>query len=230
MNYEQLLKKYPQEKIDRAIRILSYKTAVDPLPKNETSTGPILYVFRHGQTQDNADFVFSGWRDSPLTEIGRQQALVLATKLGDKKIDYLVSSPQTRAIDTMKTAMSLNSSAKNLEIRMDESIQERCYGTFQGKSKLELFLEDEMALHNLRRSYNYIPEGGESTEAVVKRVFGFCEYIVKFMKENKLNVAVSCHGNSIRGFRKFFENLTDEQTATIETPLAQDYAAYHIPD
>jgi bisphosphoglycerate-dependent phosphoglycerate mutase len=44
----------------------------------------------------------------------------------------------------------------------------------------------------------------------------------------KMNVAVSCHGNSIRGFRQVFENLTNEQTALIESPLAQDYAAYSI--
>jgi bisphosphoglycerate-dependent phosphoglycerate mutase len=41
-------------------------------------------------------------------------------------------------------------------------------------------------------------------------------------------VAVSAHGNSIRGFRKYFEHLTDEQTALVETPLGQDYAAYSI--
>jgi bisphosphoglycerate-dependent phosphoglycerate mutase len=44
----------------------------------------------------------------------------------------------------------------------------------------------------------------------------------------KMNVAVSCHGNSIRGFRQIFEGLSNEQTALIETPLGQDYAAYNI--
>jgi bisphosphoglycerate-dependent phosphoglycerate mutase len=48
------------------------------------------------------------------------------------------------------------------------------------------------------------------------------------MKQFRINVAVSAHGNSIRGFRKYFEHLTDAQTSEIETPLGQDYAAYSI--
>jgi bisphosphoglycerate-dependent phosphoglycerate mutase len=48
------------------------------------------------------------------------------------------------------------------------------------------------------------------------------------MKEKKLNVAISCHGNSIRGFRKFFEKLSPEEVTKIETPLGSDYISYNI--
>lgn len=42
-------------------------------------------MFRHGQTEDNEHFVFSGWREPHLTAKGREQALILAEKLKDKK-------------------------------------------------------------------------------------------------------------------------------------------------
>lgn len=140
----------------------------------------------------------------------------------------LISSPQTRAIETMILAVSENKDAKNLEIQTDERIKERNYGIYQGKSKLEMQLEDAKGLHEIRRSWDNIPENGESLEMVCKRVKDFCDEIIPLMKEHKLNVAISCHGNSIRGFRKYFENLSGNETAELETPLGKDYLAYSI--
>src|SRR3989344_3715908 len=172
--------------VEEAKKTLSYKKA-NLLPKNESNAFPVLYVFRHGQSQDNADFIFSGWRESKLTETGIKQA-------------------------------------ENL----DERIKERSYGELQGTSKLELFLKNPELLNEYRRSYTKRAQNGESLEDVVKRVNLFCKDLVKQMKNGKMNVAVSCHGNSMRGFRKYFEGLSIEQTCDIETPLGQDYASYIV--
>ena len=219
--------KYGKKKVDSALSYLSYKS-VDEMPKNESPDKPVMYIFRHGQTEDNANFIFSGWRDSALTEKGKEQALELAEKIKDKKIQMLVSSPQTRAVDTIKIACSLNKDAAVLEINTDERIKERSYGILQGKSKLEIQLENPELLLKIRRSFDYQPENGESIKMVCERVRAFCDEMVPLMKEHYINIAVSCHGNSIRGFRKYFENLSDEETATLETPLARDYVAYTV--
>ena len=220
--------KYSQDEIDRAIEVLSYKEVTE-MPKQEDSKFPILYIFRHGQSEDNKDYIFSGWRDSDLTEKGIEQAKVLAEKMKDKKIGILFSSPQQRALKTMQIAMSLNeNSTGELEIIQDPRLRERSYGDLQGKSKLELMLEDEKLLNEYRRSYTKKAENGESLEEVVARVKEFCDELVPLMLENKINVAVSCHGNTIRGFRKYFENLTEEEVCKFETPLAQDYISYNI--
>ncbi|EKE00431.1 MAG: Phosphoglycerate mutase [uncultured bacterium] len=225
-----LYDEYSKEKVDEAIAYLSYKKAENPrpLPKEESGKHPILYVFRHSQSEDNADFVFSGFRDPALTEKGIEQARILAEKLKDKKIDMLVTSDQKRTIETMKIAIARNPDAKKLEIIQDKRLRERCYGDLQGKSKLLMQLEDPSLLHELRRSYRTIPPNGESLEMVVKRVYEFINEIIIHMKKFKVNVAVACSGNSVRGFRKYFEHLTEEETAEIETPLAQDYAAYEV--
>ena len=65
---------------------------------------------------------------------------------------------------------------------------------------------------------------------VYKRVAEFCDELIPQIKGKNINVAISCHGNSIRCFRKYFEGLSNEQTAKVETPLGQDYAAYTIKD
>ncbi len=220
-------REYGRERVDEAIRLLSYKD-VKPLPKEEVSDYPILYVFRHGQTTDNADFLYSGSRDVELTRKGVEQAKILAEKLKDKKLDMLISSDQKRAVETMKIAISKNERAKRLEIHKDMRLRERSYGILQGTSKLETFLKSPGQLHLQRRSYNFVPPDGESIEMVVKRVDEFLNELIPLMQEHKINVAVSCSGNSIRGVRKRFENLTESETAAIETPLGQDYAAYVI--
>lgn len=219
--------KYGQDIVNKAIEKLNYKE-VTTMPKSEDPKYPILYIFRHGQSEDNAEMIFSGWRDAKLTEVGIKQALDLAEILKDKKIDYLISSDQIRAIDTMKHAISLNEEAKNLEIHTDKRIRERSYGDLQGTSKLELFLQDEALCNEYRRSYTKRANNGESLDDVVSRVKDFIEEIIPMMKEKNINIAVSCHGNSIRGFRKYFENLTPEEVSKIETPLGSDYISYNI--
>jgi len=223
-----LKRKYSKMEIEKAMDYLSYKTAPTELPKHESHTKPTMYIFRHGQTEDNANFLFSGWRDPALTEKGKQDALILAEKIKDKKIQMLIASPQKRAIDTMKLAISKNPQAKDLEIHTDPRIKERSYGEFQGKSKLEVYLEDPDYAHKIRRDFYTQPKNGESMKMVCERVAKFCEEIIPLMKKNKINIAISCHGNSIRGFRKYFEHLDNDVIANVETPLGKDYLSYII--
>ncbi len=225
MDLTAFYQRYSQEEVDRAVELLTYKK-VDPLPKEESTKYPVMYIFRHGQSEDNANFIFSGWRDCDITEKGREQAEELTPKLKDKKIGMLISSDLKRAIKTMEIVMSQNQTAKSLEIVKDPRIKERGYGVLEGYSKLELYLWNKELLHAFRRDYNVIPPGGENLAMVCTRVKDFCDEIVPLVKQTGVNVAISCHGNSIRGFRKYFEELSDEQTAAVETPLGKDYAAY----
>jgi len=172
--------------------------------------------------------VFSGWRDCDITQKGKEQAELLAPQLKDKKINMLIASDQKRAIETMKIAVSQNKYASELKIEQEPRIKERSYGVLVGYSKLELFLWNEKLLHAFRRGYDVIPPEGESLKMVCERVADFCDDIIPIIKDTGINVAISCHGNSIRGFRKYFENLSEEETANLETPLGKDYAAYTI--
>ena len=227
MDLTALYKKYSKEEVDKAVELLTYKK-VDPLPKDESDSYPVIYIFRHGQSEDNLTFTFSGWRDSDITEKGVEQAELLIPQLKNKKIGMLITSDQIRAIKTMEIAMSENAYADDLEIIKDPRIKERGYGLLEGYSKLELYLWNKKLLHAFRRGFDVIPPEGESLKMVCERVADFCEEIVPLVRESQLNVAISCHGNSIRGFRKYFEGLSEEETTKVETPLGKDYAAYVI--
>lgn len=220
-------KQYGEDKVNDLIKYLNYRKDPNPMQKHEDKGPPLIYVFRHGQTTDNADMIFCGWRDPDLTQKGKEQALVLADKLKDIKFDMLVASDQSRAIETMKIAMSKNDSAKNLEIFKEPRIKERSYGDWQGKNKLELLLLHPEAKEK-RRDFNFTPPNGESIKMVEQRVFEFLDEIEPLMKNSGLTIAISCHGNSIRAFRDRYEDLSDYETAHVETALGQDYGAYHI--
>ena len=66
-----------------------------------------LYLMRHGQTVFNLKGKIQGASDSPLTALGVQQANAAQQYFKTKNIhfDYLYSSPQQRACDTLENAV-----------------------------------------------------------------------------------------------------------------------------
>lgn len=62
-----------------------------------------MYYVRHGQSEANVLGIWAGSQgDSPLTELGRQQALTAAEKLKEFKISRVISSTLGRAYHTAK--------------------------------------------------------------------------------------------------------------------------------
>lgn len=196
-----------------------------PLPKQESKTKPVLYVFRHGETNDNRRRIFSGWRQSRLTPLGIKQAEILAEKLKNKRIDLAVQSHLIRSKHTLKIVLKYH---PNVKIEADDRIIERNYGGLMGKSKTLLMKKDPELMAKYRRGYDFPPPHGESIKMVEKRVFPFCRELAKRMKKEKINVAVSAHGNSMRVMRRFFERMGIEEMLTHENPLGEDYASYVI--
>jgi 2,3-bisphosphoglycerate-dependent phosphoglycerate mutase len=195
------------------------------LPKKHSKTDPEIYVFRHGESTDNVRKIFSGWRDAQLTDVGISQAEVLSKKLKGKHIDLCIVSPLSRSQDTAEIALKYH---EDMVYEVDQRIIERNYGDLQGYSKEKLMKEDPELAVKYRRGYDFPPPHGESMKMVEERVFDFCRDLVERVKRENINVAVSCHGNSMRAIRRYFEELTIIEELTIENPLAQDYAAYVV--
>ena len=59
-----------------------------------------LFFVRHGESEANLARIFSGRRDSPLTERGRAQAVMVADALDDVPFDRIVATPLSRSLDT----------------------------------------------------------------------------------------------------------------------------------
>jgi 2,3-bisphosphoglycerate-dependent phosphoglycerate mutase len=214
-----------------------------------------IYLFRHGQTYFNRDKRFTGWKDSKLTPRGIKDAKKVALKLKNKKFQVAYQTRLSRSKDTLKYVLKHHPECK--EIITDDRMIERSYGKLQGQShegfvervgdkaydemiegdviddfdpKTREKVEDligEAELKIIRRSYNVPPPGGESVKMVEKRVKAFIKDLLKKMRKEKVNVAISAHGNSMRPFRRYFEKMTITEMMKLENPY-DDYFHYTI--
>jgi len=174
-----------------------------------------LFVFRHAETFDNSRDIFSGWRDSRLTPKGVFQAEKIAGQLRECKIDCAFTSHLKRARQTLKIVLKNHSV---IPVFVDDRLIERCYGLLQGRNKKKVALEDPDFYEQCHRGYNLAPPQGESLEMVERRVIAYVNLLREWLKQNPGNVAISCHNNSIRPFRRIFENLDITQMCELESP------------
>jgi 2,3-bisphosphoglycerate-dependent phosphoglycerate mutase len=193
---------------------------------NGSEKQPTVYLFRHAQTYYNRNHYFTGWKDSRLTPFGRKQAELVAKKLRGKRIDVAIHTSLSRSRDTLTAVLKFHPECKR--IFTDDRMIERSYGKLQGMSHAKFEREHSAdELHNIRRKYDYPPPGGESVKMVEKRVLPFIRDLIAYMKKNRVNAAVSAHGNSMRPFRRYFEKLTIAQMMKLENPW-DDYFEYRI--
>ena len=210
-----------------------------------------IYLFRHGQTEYNKKGIFTGWKNSNLTLKGIRQAKTIARKLKNKQIDVAFDTRLTRAKQTLKYVLKYHPECK--KIITDDRMIERKYGDLEGtthkvfinkigrrlinleiegdalenlskkdRKKAEKFLgQEEYKL--IHRGWNNPPPNGESFKMVKIRVVKFIKYLKKFMKKEKVNVAISSHGNSIRLFRHIWEKAGVEETTKWFIPYDKVY-------
>jgi broad specificity phosphatase PhoE len=88
----------------------------------------IMY-FVHGTTVDNANGKCSGWKQTELTDLGRERAIRLGQIQKDANFDVIFTSDLIRAIDTAKLAFP------NVKHIADSRLRECNYGDLDGKDK-----------------------------------------------------------------------------------------------
>ncbi len=196
-----------------------------PLPKVDDSIKPVLYIFRHCETTDNAERIFSGRRDPSLTPKGEEQAHQLADLLRDKSIDLFLSPPQIRCKQTLAPLQKL---FPNILYLPQENLKERDYGALTGKNKLEIMKEFPEQAVLWRRSWDVPPPEGESLKQVwEERVEPFCKWLEEKMKTEKINVAYCGTNHTMRLIRWYFGKMQKEEMLAMENPYG-DYASYQI--
>ncbi len=96
-----------------------------------------IYLCRHGQSQANADGILAGHLDSPLNEVGKQQAQELAqlAKGAKLKFDHVYCSPLSRARDT---AIIIAEQTGSPEPEVMPQLIERDFGILTGKNYQEI--------------------------------------------------------------------------------------------
>jgi 2,3-bisphosphoglycerate-dependent phosphoglycerate mutase len=203
-----------------------------------------LVLLRHGQSTWNAENLFTGWVDVPLSETGEQEARRGGELLrgADLLPDVVHTSLLRRAISTANLALDA-CDRHWIPVHRDWRLNERHYGALQGKNKkqtLDEFGEEQFMLW--RRSYDVPPppiERGTEwsqdadpryadlgadlplTECLADVVARFLPYwesaVVPDLRAGKV-VLLAAHGNSLRALVKHLDGVSDADIAGLNIP------------
>ena len=204
-----------------------------------------LVLLRHGQSVWNAENLFTGWVDVPLSETGEQEARRGGELLRAEGLlpDVVHTSLLRRAIATANLALDA-CDRHWIPVRRDWRLNERHYGALQGKDKkqtLDTYGEEQFMLW--RRSYDtppppldddseFIqtgdlryadlpPELKPRTECLADVVDRMLPYwydaIVPDLRAGH-TVCVAAHGNSLRALVKHLDGMSEKAVLGLDIP------------
>lgn len=156
-----------------------------------------LYLMRHGQTMFNEQKRIQGWCDSPLTELGKRQALAAAQYFKDQGIqfDHAYSSTSERCCDTLELVT-------DMPYTRLKGLKEVFYGQLEAESERLACKDPERAV-----TY-YLQFGGESTDQVRDRM---TETLTEIMeKGDHYSVLAVSHGGACFNFLKGVQDPSEE--------------------
>ena len=204
-----------------------------------------LVIVRHGQSLWNEKNLFTGWVDVDLSPLGETEARTAGKQLKDAKLSFDVchTSVLTRAVRTANLALETSGQVW-LPVARTWRLNERHYGSLQGKDKVEMvqqFGADQVKLW--RRSYDVPPPtvtpdhefhpardpryrllapdalpASECLKDVVARVLPWWHDSVVPQLRAGLSVLVVAHGNSLRALMKHLEKIGDDEIVELNVP------------
>jgi uncharacterized phosphatase len=160
-----------------------------------------LYFCRHGETHANASGHWSGTSETPLTEIGKQQAKLAGQHAKRLGIDYIICSPLGRAKETAEIiAKEIGFPIEKIE--HNSLFTERHFGQMEGEPwDIDADVDGFVDI--------------ETKDSVLDRAHLALEHIETLNAENILIVS---HGTFGRAFRSLTHpHLPFETKGTKET-------------
>ena len=146
------------------------------------TAGEIVLV-RHGQTEWSRSGKHTGRTDIPLTELGRRQADALSQMLSDQPFAAVLTSPLSRAWETMERA---GLGTKSVAV---DDLMEWDYGVYEGRKTDDI--RKEVPGWSV---WTHVIEGGESLDDVGARADRVIDRALGF----EGRVAMFAHGHMLR--------------------------------
>lgn len=174
-----------------------------------------LIVARHHESVWNKRGLWTGEVDIGLTTYGFEMSKKMGKLISDLKVDQAFASTQVRSMQTLFCMEE--GKWTDVPIIRNSALNERDYGIYTGKNKMEMLkILGEEEFNKLRRAWDYPVPEGETLKMVYERVVPFyLSTMLPILKEGK-NALMVAHGNSIRALMKYIEKLTDEDMMNVE--------------
>ncbi len=132
-----------------------------------------LIIVRHGESEWNKIGRYQGQEDTPLSELGRQQAEALARRLQREKLDAIYVSPLQRASNTARAIAEFHA---DVPFHTEPALLEIHHGDWQGMYSPDVKAQyvAELREWQLYPTRSQMPNG-ESFSNILKRVVDFKE-------------------------------------------------------
>jgi glucosyl-3-phosphoglycerate phosphatase len=167
-----------------------------------------LIVWRHGETEHNANGIWQGQLDTALSQTGREQALSAADALTAYNPSVIVSSDLQRAADTARSLAT----RVGVQVRYDERLREIHAGLWQGMTAgdvAEQFPVEQAAL----RAGEDIQRGvhGENLAQVAERTRAAVDEVLTDLPAGECAV-IATHGVAGRAIVSSMVGLDQQQS------------------
>jgi phosphoserine phosphatase len=160
-----------------------------------------LLITRHGETQWNLEKRFQGSGDSPLTENGIRQAILLGERLQKVPLDCIYTSSSPRALKTTE----LIRGQRSIEVIATEALKEMNLGSWEGQRGDDIKAREPERWHAFwNNPPSYKPDQGESYPQVQERVLGVLNSIMTTHVSK--NILIVTHGVIFKAIMAYFEN------------------------
>ena len=163
-----------------------------------------LLLVRHGLTQWNEEKRYLGNSDIPLSEVGKQQAVVLAQELHEEHFDKIYTSDLRRALETASSVKA----NRELPLIADSRLRELNFGVFEGLTFSEAKTQSPNMLTAWLENYDQPPDGGESFSSFSERVGSFLDDLK--MIECPKTYLIVCHEGTLREIVRILLGLSRE--------------------
>ena len=189
-----------------------------------------LVVVRHGESEFNADGVWTGTTDVGLTVKGHADGRRMGELLRDVAFDIVYTSCMRRAVQTRDDIFAAYGETPAV-FKKTAALNERDYGDYTGLDKWQVRdLVGEDAFKVLRRAFDAPIPNGETLRDVYERVVPwYLANVVPRLLAGE-NVLIVGHGNSCRALRKFVDDVSDAEVEDLEMDFDKIYLYRVKPD
>lgn len=159
-------------------------------------------LVRHGQTVWNSQGRWQGWLDSPLSDLGEEQARQARDLLRDTAIDAAYSSDTGRAQQTARIILEPH----GMRATPVEGIREKYYGKWEGLTAAEIDARHPGTRFDAGRDTRatHRPPGGETMLELRDRVRAFLHDLAA--RERGRRVLLVAHSGVVRAVDSLCSN------------------------
>ncbi len=172
-----------------------------------------IYLVRHGETLWNCQQRWQGSKNSPLTELGIEQATLTRDLLAANPIDLAYVSPQQRATQTLDIILQY----RDIDTIIFPAMREMCLGSWEGRTRSEIAISEPVQTRYFRhRPDLFNVTGAETFTQLQQRVVAGLDSL--FLRHSGENILIVSHWVAIKVALAYYQKIALRDLSQLDDP------------